>query len=478
MKHKFSILLAALLALLLISLWIKSCQKCKDYPSKTKKGYVCPGYQEIKVQTLQESTMKVLFRPDSTGSTEKDTLLKLPDSDLVVNVKIPFECNQLIFAPSLSGPHAEDMRRYLECQGFKLERKCDCTDSLELWVYDDPGDANLIEVVKDPPKDVSGNSIGGLSLNYTVDFDSLDTKNRIPLANAEIEPNKGNPTVKIGISDSGVDLDKNNPFHKAGYLWFNSLVQTPACIDPGQYGLSILSANQEPNDMVGHGTFINGILIGAAFSNAQKQVKIPVKLELLNIKNSDASSFSVFDAICGLYFGVEQGIKLFNVSWGFLEEKSAGASEIFKMFLRTTSPDVLLVAGTGNYGNGGLTHGVSLDYNARFWPASLAETEPRVISVGALNKQGDGLASFSNFSLSPSKMNILAPGEDILSLAAGQSPTGTPLQFLMGSGTSYATPFATRIIAVIQLNNPSAEAVKSVLQNSNSTLSGIPMLGI
>lgn len=476
MKHKFFILLAGILALFLILLLIKNCQECKDYPCKTEKGYVCPEYYEIKIQTHNYASMLGLTRYAPSDSTTP--IIPLKDPDTTVVVKIPYVCNQIIFAPSLASPHEEIMRKYLKCQGFKRDRTCACSDSLELWTYQEPGDANLIEVVKDPPKDASANTIGGLSLNYEINLDYLDTKARDSIPTAVIESNNGNSTIKIGVSDSGVDLDSGSPIKNKGYLWKESNLSNDPCLNPGTFGLSKLTVDLNPSDIGGHGTFINGILIGAAYSNGQNQSKIPFKLELLNIKNSDHNSFSVFDAICGLYFGLEQGVKIFNISWGFLEEKDGGASEIFKLFLRSTPPDVLLVAGTGNYGNGDSPSGVSLDDIARFWPACLAETEPRVISVGALNEKCDGMALFSNYSFSTNRMTLFAPGEKILSLATSQPPNGTPLQYVVGSGTSYATPFVTRKIAGFRSNNIPANEVKTMLQTSSTTMLGIPQIGM
>jgi len=473
MKHKFFILLAGILALFLILLLIKNCQKCKDYPCKTEKGYVCLGYQEIAVVTIDPKSIPEYYDTISSNNNIDTIISKRKDTTIIE--KIRYECNQIIFAPSLATPYQDTIRKYLECQGFSRDRTCACSDSLELWTYQEPGDANLIEVVKDPPKDSKGNSIGGLSLNYVIPLNDQMEPTHAKMEITIKRPPDTDP-ILIGISDSGVDLENTSPFINNGYLWTNASVQPSPCMTHGQYGLSLVIDNPEPNDHVGHGNFINGIIIGAARGNDHSQKSIPFGVKLLNIKNSNANSFSVFDAICGLYFGVEQGVQLFNISWGFLEEKDAGASEIFKLFLRTTPDNVLLVAGTGNKGNGGSRYGVSLDSNARFWPACLAETEPRVISVGALNENCSGVALFSNYSFSSQKMTLLAPGENILSLGLNSQPTF--VYYVKGSGTSYATPFATRNVAVMLKNGTPAGIIKVELQNSLATLSGIPMLGM
>ncbi len=485
MKRNLLLLTAVALLFFVVYFWWPCIMCWFYYPYKTKKGDKCQRYKELRVQTLNPNTLDSMTKhfkshlSDSIESTKTPDIIPPDDS---VTVQIPYVCNELILAPSLAHPHEKEMRKYLKCQGFKLERTCACSDSLELWSYQGKGEANLIEVVKDPKKDASGQNIGGLSLNYEVNIDDNLRVAHIDTLKLDIKKQSENGiNITIGISDSGVDLDSSSPFIANNYLWQDMLSHTPPCITPGHFGLSKLTNYLEPIDQIGHGTFINGILMGAAKCVNNTQKPINVNLRLLNIKNSDSTKLSVFDAICGLYFGVEQGVKLFNISWGFLEEKSTAAPEIFKMFLRTTPPDVMLIAGMGNQGNGNSPYGLCLDYNARFWPACLAETENRVISVGASNQTDTYVANFSNYSLNHNRMTMLAPGENIISLVPkslqlpfSQAPTG----YTVGSGTSYSTPFVTRKVAMMRTNITDPVALKTQVKLTGSTLMGFPIEGM
>jgi hypothetical protein len=487
MKPKLLILLAALVVILFLVFYFRPCLECwfnNEYKKKTERGYQCTGEKTISVETLSGSAFKAAMDSLQSNPQFERSTVKSDRTDLV---QVRFVCNELIFTPKLAGNEEDQakMRKYLRCQGFKKDKTCACSDNLELWTYQDAGDANLIEIVKDPPKDNSGQHIGGLSLNYEIAFnDTLDLRDKYISENPPAESHPNSPqnkdyakVVTIGVSDSGVDIDPGSPLLSNGYLWTESMLTTQPCINPGENGLSNLSPDEHPKDKNGHGTFVNGIIAGAAISNNEPQPEVTnVYYRLLNIKNSDNDTFSIFNAICGLYFGAQQGVKIFNISWGFLEENKTKAHEIFQIFLKD-HPEVVLIAGMGN-------NGKSLDHNASFWPACLAETDNRVISVGALNAKHTALAGFSNFSLSPAKMTILAPGEKIISLAPKslQAPAQSavdappPSGLAVGSGTSFATPYVTRKVAVLSLANPDPAGLKMGLTNNATTMYGFPVL--
>ncbi|MDO8367842.1 MAG: S8/S53 family peptidase [Saprospiraceae bacterium] len=431
--------------------------------------------------------------------------------------EVHFVPNQLIYMPNRKEKkfNQKKMLKFLDFHGFKPLSFCPCND--QLMIYQGEGIAHLVS--RDPPPDpVNGNKIGGLSLNYLVEpviiseltqqlednSPGLQDNSIEPIiidgleSTKESDPIKNRYPVTIGVSDSGVDLHPNGPLIKFGYLWNKSSMLTGgSCLDPGENGLSKLTPNIQPIDKDGHGTFINGILGGGAMSDnkTQKEITDKVKLCLFNIKNSDADTFLIVDAMCGLYFAAEQGIRLFNISWGYLEEESAGSPSIFTDFL-DKYPDAILVAGIGNKGNGSAKKGISLDGNARFWPACLAENHPRVISVGALNENWTEIADFSNYSSNPDRLTVLAPGENIISLApkslqreylkeaAHKNSDGKrkvaaePSGYTIGCGTSYATPFVTREIAVMLAEGTKAADIKSKLQSKLKKISDIPKLEI
>ncbi len=462
---KRSLFFHAPLLFLLLSIAVFTGSQCKslkcepDYWKRTKKEYKCPGYKVVRVLTVKN--------PDSLKFHQvyADTITALDT--------VRYICNQIIFTPGAAGPNADKMRQYLACQGFKLERTCKCTDSFELWAYEGADDADVIEIVEDPPKDNIGHGIGGLSLNYEMPFTdslervSVESEDRIYRSPQE------NQRISIAITDTGVDLDPNGQLRQNNYLWNRPMTPCKNRQILGRFGLNMLAKQfilfpfkKEPEDIDGHGTFVNGILAGIANN-------IPAETELLNIKVSDGKPFSVFDAVCGLFFGFKQGVRLFNVSWGYLDTTTTTAvPNIFSTLLQEMPEDAILVTGMGNNNR-------SLDHNARFWPACLAEIDDRVISVGAAKSSGN-LASFSNFSSNPQRMTLLARGVGVVSLAPRSLQNPPKTGYARGSGTSFATPFVTRRVANIMATSPalSPGAIKaSIVKEPNTTLiNSVPVL--
>src|SRR6202035_4261452 len=101
-----------------------------------------------------------------------------------------------------------------------------------------------------------------------------------------------------------------------------------------------------------------------------------------------------------------------------------------------------------------------------FYPAALWN----VITVAATDPN-DNLASFSN---SGNKIDVAAPGVDILSLQAAGTSLGTQVApgYTRLSGTSMATPHVSGLAALILSQNASYsnEDVRQVLRTSATDL--------
>ena len=429
--------------------WNRYCR-----PRTTLKG-PCLGYKVIPVKKLNEE-----------NKLEKgfDTVY--------------YACNEIILQPGMDS-YGDDLRRYLRCQGFVRSEKCACSDSIELWRHDPP-DVDLIGVITDPPPPKSSGSGGGLSLNYKVGQE--DFINNIPIVIQKEEKDKmislQKPidhssqdslfNVLIAITDSGVDTTNKSLLRINRYLV--SPDPSHSCgLRTGNYGQSMLRRpflQKEPVDDVGHSTFIGGILAGIASVN--KQPTPNVRLSLLNIKTTVDNTGYLFDAVCGLYFGLEQGVKVFNVSWGYLDTASTEKSpRLIKTFLSDprAKDSIVIVAALGN-------NGVLLNGNTRFWPACEAEYFDNVISVGASDASGY-LATSSNFktnySTTPNRMTLVAPGVDIISLVPVYlHPRPTPTGFARGSGTSFAAPFVTRVVAFHLKNWPALAAKDSIIIHADT----------
>lgn len=434
------VILAALCA------WWRHREHQRFCRSRTPANYHCRGFYQIPVEKFI----------DPVKTTED-------------SIRVEYVCNQLILDPKGLGAYAEDLRKYLRCQGLHQERKCDCTDSLELWeVNKDHPDVNLIGVIADPPPPPPGTKgVGGeLTMNYIIETDPTLVELTRPKGTSEtiskgiIDQNQmpiDIQRVKIGVTDSG--MDPTSPLMSNGY--FLQPDPNNACgYQIWPFGQNMIDPSVEPNDQVGHGTFIGGILAGVA--NRTFLPNPPRRLSLLNIKVSDGHTGSLFDAVCGLYYGLNQGVRVFNVSWGYLADlDTVVVPKLLRSFMNDPrAKKSLIIAGMGN-------DGLKLDGNTQFWPACMAQYYPNIIAVGASDNNGHP-ALFnpggSNISNIPNRMSLLAPGVDIFSLMPVSLQQETnPTGYGTGSGTSYATPFVTREVALNWMDNFPVNSIKTRL---------------
>lgn len=374
-----------------------------------------------------------------------------------IEIRKPYRCNEIIL--DASRPDAAGLRDFLQDLGFVQVNDCHCTSlGPELWRYAGSGTVDLIGVVKDPPP--TGGGVGGMLLNYIVeDFGALDsirfvdstTIDTISIENPVNICTK--QSVKIAIVDSGADIDVNNPLKvKAGAAWKMAPL-TSTCTPPVTtvMGLDMDPLRgPEPIDENGHGTHINGIAVG--LSSPSGGTSEGVELKFINARFTEGTKKegSLFQALCGIYYAMEQGAEVINISWGFYDEDEPVM--LGKIMDEADKNNVMIVAGMGNRG---IYIGTS---GERFWPACYAN-KPNVISVGAVVDQtSHRLADFSNWSLDANVMTVSAVGQDVISTYPMHlTPSTTTIGgkkivsgWVKQSGTSMATPYASRTVAVMK----------------------------
>jgi Subtilase family len=387
-----------------------------------------------------------------------------PDTSFVTRTdSVRYRCNEWLLDGS--HPTAAASRDSLLKWGFVKAESCPCPSQLELWRYAGPKkvlgiDTGGGEVVVDPKK--KGAGVGGLELNYLLTCDTIKTPGN-PSTSLN-EPSCPTGRVKIAIVDSGVD-PTNVALLASNWTPFPSPM--PPCT-PGVsntlYGLNIMGSlgNWEPLDDQGHGTHINGIIAGVA-PNGGNRMGVP--FDILNVKVLDGNNeCTLFDALCGLYYALEQNVDVINISWGFKD--TIAPTEIFKPFFdAVNSKNVVVVAGLGN-------DGIDVDGKMKFWPACFANTQPNLISVSALDAPAGTMANFSNWSFSGNYMTVAANGKNIVSSYPRALSLGGTSDLAIMSGTSMATPFVTRTVAVrIGLSKgaglaPNAAAIKTWIRNN------------
>ncbi len=268
------------------------------------------------------------------------------------------------------------------------------------------------------------------------------------------EVEMGDSQVIVGVIDTGVD------YHHAdlqGQFWVNTLedlngngklddgdlngvdddgngytddvigwdfTDAPDFPDGGDY----LEPDNDPMDEYpgGHGTPVSGI-IAAATNNSTGMAGVAPGIRIMALRAGTASGYLEEDDIAeAIVYAVQNGCKIVNMSFG-----DVVYSHLIKdAVVYGTSQGVLFVASAGNSGNAVLNY-----------PASYDET----ISVGAANALNN-LAPFSSFG---SKIDLVAPGNNILSLSVSN-------EYGMVSGTSFSAPMVSAAAALLWSHFPAA----------------------
>lgn len=254
---------------------------------------------------------------------------------------------------------------------------------------------------------IAGGSTQSIFLRtYEADYDSNTTINQI---NAHL-PSVVQPgrNVLVAILDTGADLQHPRLQGKFSALARDLILNQPLSGDPSTSTDS--NNNGLFDEFTGHGTHICGLVARIA----PAATLLPIR-----VMDSDGTA-SVFDVADGLYYAIDHGATLINLSMGF----PADAFFLNEAVNEVIANGIVLVAATGNHGQTS-----AIDFPAAY---------PGVVAVAAIDAASIRL-DFSN--VSP-EVSIAAPGFDITST----TPNG---EFAQASGTSFATPLVTGSLAVL-----------------------------
>jgi subtilisin family serine protease len=233
----------------------------------------------------------------------------------------------------------------------------------------------------------------------------------------------GDPSVRVVVLDSGVQ--QNHP----------DISQVP-----GQSFTGSGSNGGPGNACDNHGTAVAGC-VSATLNNG-----IGVAGIAPDVRSQSAKIFNeiLFFGICwpfletqdswtvaGINWAASSGARVTNSSWG-----GGASSAITNAFNNTRAQGVLHFAASGNGGGSSIS-----------WPASLAS----VNAVGALNSSGNR-AGFSQYGTG---LFISAPGENILTTDRTGSAGYSNGDYTTISGTSFASPYAAGVAALILSVDPS-----------------------
>lgn len=427
--------------------------------------------------------------PEEPGNENKELPFGGVKQDLVnfETVHPGFSVHYLrnqFFAGDFQSPHAEALEDSFRTRGF-VKQICPCHERLAIWSSATGAmDSILIEVGTSTSQ---GPRIGGIDLfdeglllNTIVSFNPLKENEHSDTTGLEKIPFNCPPPkndVKIAIVDSGVDsiLSPNrNVLMQADWRPFND--GSICYSNDFQKGVAYLFGREasEPDDHNSHGTSVNGVLSGNSYPN----VHMPMPFYFLNVRFTQRNSQdgNLFDALCALYYALEQNPRIINISWGFghridtsnekLMKMDRNYNRLFQDFLNhAAAKNVLVIAGFGNDSS-------LVDKKYKFYPACLAKDNANLVSVGALDVQSKNLTEYSNWSdASNGYMTLTARGDSIVTtvpryLQSEEQNTGYRTRW----GSSYATPMVSRMAGFLLAYHPewtAAELKEKLIHYSN-----------
>ena len=267
---------------------------------------------------------------------------------------------------------------------------------------------------------------------------------QLPEAWDIVRSESGTPRVVIAIVDGGGDWRHED---LRANVWTNEDEIPNNRIDDDRNGFiddvhGINYPNEDPNNNdptglvtnplnAGHGTNSAG-LAGAVTNNNTGIAGAAWNPQIMHINAGcpDVDSFICY-AYEGVVYAASNGADIINASWGNLATETD--IKFYNQSLDfATDMGSLIVGGAGN-------DALSLDI-FRFYPAR----HPRVLSVGATQKNSRSLAEFSNYG---SIVDVFAPGKSVLTTAPDNS-------YELVRGTSFATPLVSGVAALVKTKHP------------------------
>jgi subtilisin len=232
--------------------------------------------------------------------------------------------------------------------------------------------------------------------------------------------------VKVGILDSGGDIDHPDLLFAGGYD------ATGGSTAPSAWDDNLPSCN-------GHGTHVAGTV--AARNNTDGVVGVAPGVSLYAIKvfvqESDGCWTYASRQAAGIDWAVQQGIRVLNASFGGSQTPTVTVQTAIQS---AYSRGVYFVASAGN------------SAGPVGYPAKYAEA----IAVASLNGS-NARSSFSNYG---PEVAVAAPGEGLYSTMPGGG-------YGNKSGTSMAAPHVTGVVALLLARSPNAsrDEIMAALRN-------------
>jgi subtilisin family serine protease len=188
-------------------------------------------------------------------------------------------------------------------------------------------------------------------------------------------------------------------------------------------GMNIVDPSSPPEDDVGHGTHVSGI-IAAIVNNSEGVAGMTLNTKIMPVKVLDSSGAgSTYSVSQGIIWATDHGAHIINMSLGNYSQ----AQFLHDALKYAHDHGVVLVAASGN------------DNTDRpGYPAAY----PEVLAVAATD-QSEGRAEYSNYG---DYIDVAAPGTSIASTYPGS-------RYAALSGTSMASPHVAALASLVRAAN-------------------------
>ena len=286
---------------------------------------------------------------------------------------------------------------------------------------------------------------------------------RLPEAWNTVRSEDGAPRVVIAIVDGGgewrhEDLRAN--------VWTNSDEIVGNGVDDDDngfiddvHGVNFANRDETNNDPTGlpqtpsnarHGT----ASAGAASAVTNNSVGISGAAWNAHIMHVNAGCNTSDTRICygyrGIMYAAANGADIINASWGSLADTDTRVRFRNESLDLATDMGALVVASADNE--------TANNDVMRYYPAR----HPRVLSVGATERDSRKLAFFSNYG---KLVNVFAPGVSILT-------TGVDNEYVQLSGTSFSSPLTAGVAALVKARFPrmAPDAIREQVRLASESL--------
>jgi subtilisin family serine protease len=235
---------------------------------------------------------------------------------------------------------------------------------------------------------------------------------------------KGDPSIRIAVLDTGVNPDhrelKGKVERRMDFVNLNGL-------DTSSFLVDVKGYDDWPEDVVGHGTHVSGILAAQGLDMDEgvcPECRILAVRVLATMKSGDRLvGAGIVDNInTGIKWAVDNGADIINMSLGI--RHTGGGLPHEEVIRYAIQKNVTIVAASGNDGT-----------DQKYYPGAL----PGVIAVGAVNADGE-VAGFSSYG---ANIMVVAPGMNVYS-------SFTHGGYAFASGTSQASPFVAGSIGLLK----------------------------